>query len=220
MDFDVSYIIASLPALGKGLVVTLELSAISIVLSIIFGMLGAAIKVMRVPIITPVINGYVEFIRNTPLLAQMFFIYFGLPNVGLTLSLFWSGVLTLTLWATAYQIENIRGGLAAVRHGLGQAALALGMSKWLYMRIIALPIAMRMSQAAVLNTSISLLKNSAFLQVVGVAEITYVAMDRIATDFRTLEMLVSIGVTYLVLVALMSVLSAWLEHRLNKPFRT
>lgn len=219
MEFDVNYIYEQLPNLVRGLVITLELSAISIILSISIGMLGAAIKVMRIPVLTQIISGYVEFIRNTPLLAQMFLIYFGLPAIGLTMSLFWSGVFTLTLWATAYQIENIRGGLVTVRHGLGQAAFALGMTKIMYMRFVAMPIAMRVSQPAVLNTSISLLKNSAFLQVFGVAEITYVAMDRIAMDFRTLEMLVSIGVTYLVLVALMAGVSAWLEHRVNKPFR-
>jgi len=106
MDFDVHYIYAQLPALWRGLLMTLEVSSISIAISILAGMAGAAIKVMRVPVLTPLINGYVEFIRNTPLLAQMFFIYFGLPSAGVTLSLFWSGVLTLSLWASAYQIET------------------------------------------------------------------------------------------------------------------
>jgi len=219
MDFDVHYIYAQLPALARGLLVTLEVSGISIVISILAGMAGAAIKTMRVPLLTPLLNGYVEFIRNTPLLAQMFFIYFGLPSIGLSLSLFWSGVLTLSLWASAYQIENIRGGLVTVRAGLHNAALALGMRPWQYMRLIAMPLALRVSQAAILNTSISLLKNSCFLQAVGLAEITYVAMDRIAMDFRTLEMMLVLGVTYLLLVLFMSLFSAWLEHRLHKPFR-
>lgn len=219
MDFDVHYIYAQLPALARGLLVTLEVSGISIVISILVGMAGAAIKTMRVPLLMPLINGYVEFIRNTPLLAQMFFIYFGLPSVGLSLSLFWSGVLTLSLWASAYQIENIRGGLVTVRAGLHNAALALGMGPWQTMRLIAMPLALRVSQAAILNTSISLLKNSCFLQAVGLAEITYVAMDRIAMDFRTLEMMLVLGVTYLLLVLCMSLISAWLEQRLHKPFR-
>jgi His/Glu/Gln/Arg/opine family amino acid ABC transporter permease subunit len=219
MDFDVHYIYAQLPALARGLLVTLEVSGISIVISILVGMAGAAIKTMRVPLLTPLINGYVEFIRNTPLLAQMFFIYFGLPSVGLSLSLFWSGVLTLSLWASAYQIENIRGGLITVRAGLHNAALALGMGPWQTMHLIAMPLALRVSQASILNTSISLLKNSCFLQAVGLAEITYVAMDRIAMDFRTLEMMLVLGVTYLLLVLFMSLFSAWLEQRLHKPFR-
>lgn len=219
MEFDVTYIYEQLPALWRGLLMTLEVSGLSILISVVLGTAGAAAKVMRVPVITPIINGYVEFIRNTPLLAQMFFIYFGLPGIGITLSLFWSGVLTLSLWATAYQIENVRGGLMTVRAGLQGAALALGMRPWQYMRLIALPLALRVGQPSMLNTSISLLKNSCFLQAVGLAEITYVAMDRIAMDFRTLEMMVVLGVTYLFLVLVMSVLSAWLEHRLHKPFR-
>ncbi len=198
---------------------TLEVSSISILISVVLGMAGAAIKVMRVPVLTSFINGYVEFIRNTPLLAQMFFIYFGLPGIGLTLSLFWSGVLTLSLWATAYQIENIRGGLTTVRPGLRSASLALGMTPIQYMQCVAMPIAMRVSQPAVLNTSISLLKNSCFLQAVGLAEITYIAMDKIAMDFRTLEMMLVLGVTYLTLVLIMSVVSGVLEYFLNKPYR-
>ncbi|MFL9927366.1 amino acid ABC transporter permease [Herbaspirillum lusitanum] len=219
MDFDVHYIYAQLPALWRGLLMTLEVSCLSIAISVLVGIAGAAIKVMRVPLLTPAINAYVEFIRNTPLLAQMFFIYFGLPGIGLTLSLFWSGVLTLSLWAGAYQIENIRGGLNTVRAGLQNASFALGMRPWQYMRLIAMPLALRTSQASVLNTSISCLKNSCFLQAVGLAEITYVAMDKVAMDFRTLEMMLVLGVTYLTLVLLMSLLSAWLEHRLHKPFR-
>lgn len=219
MEFDLHYIQAQLPALWRGLLMTLAVSSISIVISLLAGMAGAAVKVMQVPVLTPVIKGYVEFIRNTPLLAQMFFIYFGLPSVGLSLSLFWSGVLTLSLWATAYQIENIRGGLLTVRPGLKSACLALGMKPWQYMRLVALPLGLRVGQPAILNTSISLLKNSCFLQAVGLAEITYVAMDRIAMDFRTLEMMLVLGVTYFALVALMSLASGWLEHRLHKPFR-
>lgn len=219
MDFDVTYIYAQLPALWRGLLMTLEVSGMSIAISLALGTLGAAAKVMRLPLVTPIINGYVEFIRNTPLLAQMFFIYFGLPGIGITLSLFWSGVLTLSLWATAYQIENVRGGLTTVRAGLHGAALALGMRPWQYMRLIAMPLALRVAQPSILNTSISLLKNSCFLQAVGLAEITYVAMDRIAMDFRTLEMMLVLGLTYLFLVLAMSMLSAVLEHCLSKPFR-
>jgi His/Glu/Gln/Arg/opine family amino acid ABC transporter permease subunit len=219
MEFDVHYIYEQLPALWKGLLLTLEVSSISIVISIVLGMAGAAIKVMQVRYITSIINGYVEFIRNTPLLAQMFFIYFGLPGIGVTLSLFWSGVLTLSLWATAYQIENIRGGMTTVRQGLRNASLALGMTPLQYMQCISMPIAMRASQPAVLNTSISLLKNSCFLQVVGLAEITYVAMDKIAMDFRTLEMMLVLGATYLTLVLIMSIVSGILEYVFNKPYR-
>lgn len=220
MDFDSHYIVMQLPALWRGLTTTLAVSGISVAISLVLGTAGAAVRVMQVPVVSRVLGAYVEFIRNTPLLAQMFFIFFGLPSAGVSLSLFWSGVLTLSLWATAYQIENIRGGLLTVRAGARNACLALGMRPWQYMRLVALPLGLRVGQPAMLNTSISLLKNSCFLQAVGLAEITYVAMDRIAMDFRTLEMMLALGVTYLVLVAAMSMLSGWLEHQLHKPFRT
>jgi polar amino acid transport system permease protein len=171
MDFDLAYLAAQVPALMRGLVVTIEVSVISIVLSIVIGLAGAACRLMRVPVLAQAFAAYVEFIRNTPLLVQLFFIFYGLPAIGLKLSLFWSGVACLTLWAGAFQVENIRGGLAMVGKGLREAAEALGLRPWLYVRLVAVPIAIRVSLPAMLNTSISLLKNSAYLQAIGLAEL-------------------------------------------------
>lgn len=114
--------------------------------------------VLSVPVIDKLVIGYVEFIRNTPLLAQLFFIFYGLPGIGIRLSLFWSGVLSLTVWAGAYQIENIRGGLETVGKGLREAAFSLGLTPWRFFRLVAAPLAIRVSLPAMLNTSISLLK--------------------------------------------------------------
>ena len=126
MEFDVPYLLRHLPALGRGLALTIQVSALAIVLSVFVGLVGASLRVMRFPVLSQAAAAYVEFIRNTPLLVQLFFVFFGLPTVGLTLSLFWSGVFALTLWAGAFQIENVRGGLASVSPGLNEAARALG----------------------------------------------------------------------------------------------
>ncbi|RYI98734.1 MAG: amino acid ABC transporter permease, partial [Acetobacteraceae bacterium] len=99
MEFDLDYLLRQLPALRAGLLLTIEASGIAILLSLVLGLLGASIRVLRVPLLAPLVAGYVEFIRNTPLLVQLFFVFFGLPVIGLTLSLFWSGVLALVLWA-------------------------------------------------------------------------------------------------------------------------
>ena len=219
MDFDLAYLAAQMPALMRGLVVTIEVSAISIVLSIVIGLAGAACRLMRVPVLAQAFAAYVEFIRNTPLLVQLFFIFYGLPAIGLKLSLFWSGVACLTLWAGAFQIENIRGGLAMVGKGLREAAEALGLRPWLYVRLIAVPVAIRVSLPAMLNTSISLLKNSAYLQAIGLAELTFVAVDRIAMDFRTIEMFTALCGIYLALVLGLSFAAGRLEARLQRPFR-
>lgn len=219
MEFDVAYLTAQWPALMRGLWLTVQVSALSIVLSIAVGVLGAAARVLQVPVLDKLVVGYVEFIRNTPLLAQLFFIFYGLPGLGLRLSLFWSGVLCLTVWAGAYQIENVRGGLETVGKGLREAAFSLGLSPWRYFRLVAAPMAIRVGLPSMLNTSISLLKNSSYLQAIGLAELTYVAIDRISMDFRTIEMFAAICVIYLALVLFLSFLASRLEYRLNTPFR-
>ncbi|TQI75695.1 amino acid ABC transporter membrane protein 1 (PAAT family) [Bosea sp. AK1] len=219
MEFDVAYLNAQWPALMRGLWLTVQVSALSIVLSILVGVLGAAARVLQVPVLGKLVVGYVEFIRNTPLLAQLFFIFYGLPGQGLRLSLFWSGVLCLTVWAGAYQIENVRGGLETVGKGLREAAFSLGLSPWRFFRLVAAPMAIRVGLPSMLNTSISLLKNSSYLQAIGLAELTYVAIDRISMDFRTIEMFAAICVIYLLLVLTLSFFASRLEYRLNAPFR-
>lgn len=220
MEFDLDYLIKQLPALRAGILLTIQVSAIAVVLSIGIGLIGASIRVMRIPVLDRIVVFYVEFIRNTPLLVQLFFVFFGLPTIGLTLSLFWSGVLALTLWAGAFQTENIRGGLAAVQPGLREAARALGLSQMQYLRLIGLPLAVRIGLPAMLNTCVSLVKNSAYVSAIGLQDLAGVAFDRIASDFRAFEMLAVLLVGYLALVLSLSAAVRLLEHRLQAPFRT
>jgi polar amino acid transport system permease protein len=219
MEFDLDYLVAQMPALWRGLLVTLRVTGAAIVLSVVLGVLGAAIRHLRIPVLSPIVWFYVELVRNTPLLVQIFFIFYGLPAIGMTLSLFWSGVLALVLWASAFQVENIRGGLASVNKGLWEAGSALGVHRGLFMVLVALPLAVRVCLPAMLNTSISLLKNSSYLQAIGLAELTFVAVDRIAMDFRLLEMFASLFVVYLGLVFLLSFAVGRLEAYLQRPFR-
>lgn len=219
MDFDLDYLMAQWPALLDGLVMTLKVSLLAIGLSLAIGVVGGAVRLFRVPLLAQLATLYVEVIRNTPILVQLFFIFYGLPAVGLGLSLFWSGVLCLSLWAGAYQVENLRGGLATVERGMREASLALNLKPWQYFSLIALPIAVRTALPAVLNTAISLLKNSSYLQAIGLAELTFVAVDRIATDFRALEMFSAICVLYLGLVAVLALATQRLSAHLQRPFR-
>ncbi|MEI2418575.1 amino acid ABC transporter permease [Orrella sp. JC864] len=220
MGFDFEYLAQQWPALMGGLVLTLQVTVLAIVLSLLIGLAGAACRIFRIPLLSQCVAAYVEFIRNTPILVQLFFIFYGLPAVGLGLSLYWSGVLCLSLWAGAYQVENIRGGLLTVDKGLREASYALSLTPALYFRLVALPVAVRTSLPAMLNTSVSLLKNSSYLQAIGLAELTFVAVDRIATDFRAIEMFAAIGALYLGLVMLLSLAASRLEYRLQRPFRS
>jgi His/Glu/Gln/Arg/opine family amino acid ABC transporter permease subunit len=219
MDFDVHYLAAQWPALLDGVLMTLRVSLLSILIALLIGVGGGAARIMRVPVLSWAVVLYVELIRNTPILVQLFFIFYGLPAIGLELSLFWSGVACLSLWAGAYQIENMRGGLATVEQGMREASLALSLKPSHYFYLVALPIAFRTCLPAVLNTSISLLKNSSYLQAIGLAELTFVAVDRIATDFRAIEMFSAICVMYLGLVAILSLLTGRISARLQRPFQ-
>lgn len=219
MEFDLDYLLRQMPALRAGFLLTIQVSAIAVVLSVAIGLVGASIRVLRVPVLSQLVALYVEFIRNTPLLVQLFFVFFGLPALGLTLSLFWSGVLALTLWAGAFQTENVRGGLAAVAPGLREAARALGLSRSQYLRLIGLPLAVRTGLPAMLNTGVSLVKNSAYVSAIGLQDLAGVAFDRIASDFRAFEMLAVLLIGYLALVLSLSAAVRVIEYRLQAPFR-
>lgn len=218
--FSFPYIWGAAPDLLQGLGMTLLVSAISIALSVLIGAVCAGVRVLKVPVLSQLASAYVHFIRSTPLLVQIFFIFYGIASLGLEISGFWSGVLALSLWGGAYNTENIRGGLNAVDKGLREAALSLGLRPVLFLRLVALPIGLRVCIPALLNTAVSVLKNSSYLQAIGVAELTFVAMDRVSMDFRTLEMFLSIGVVYLIIVLLLSAAARRLEAVLQAPFRT
>lgn len=219
-SFSFPYIASAGPDLFAGLMMTIQVSLVSIVFATVIGVAGAAVRLFHVPVLSPLVAGYVHFIRSTPLLVQIFFIFYGLASIGLPMSDYWSGVFALSIWGGAYNVENVRGGFLAVPKGLRDAAGALAFRPMDYLALVALPVGLRVSIPAILNTSVSVLKNSAYLQAIGLAELTFVAMDRVAQDLRTLEMFAAIGVMYLVLVLVLSSLVRRIEHVLARPFRT
>lgn len=219
-DFSFPYIWGATPDLLQGLWMTLLVSLISIAIAVFIGTLCACLRLFKVPVLSQIATAYVHFMRSTPLLVQLYFFFYGLASLGLGLSGFWTGVLALSLWGGAYNTENVRGGLAAVPKGLQEAALSLGFRSSLYLRLVALPIGLRVCIPAMLNTAVSVLKNSSYLQAIGVAELTFVAMNRVAMDFRTLEMFFAIGLIYLSIVLLLSAAVRRIEVVLQAPFRT
>jgi len=218
-NFSFPYIVDSLPALLGGLVMTVQVSLLSIACAAAVGVVGASIRIFDIPVLSHIVRFYVHMIRTTPILAQLFFIFYGLPSLGMKLSLYWSGVLCLVLWGGAYNVENVRGGFLAVSKGLRAAADSIGLDRVQYLRYVALPLGLRVSIPAMLNTSVSVLKNSAYLQTIGLVELTFVAMERSAMDFRTLENFAAICVLYLALVWTLSYFVRQIEDHLHKPFR-
>lgn len=216
--FDWAYLYETLPALLRGFQMTILVSALAIVISLVIGAVGAAMRLSGNAILAWPARGYVAFIRNTPLLVQLFFIFYGLPAIGLRLSAFWSGVACLAVWGGSYHLESFRAGYLGVSKGTKEAANALALKSWQYALLVALPIALRTAVPSMANTSIAMLKNSSYLQAIGLAEMTFVAIDRISLEFRTIELFAAICVFYLVLVLALSAGAARLEAVLQRPF--
>ena len=215
MEFSFSFLLEHLPSLARGFASTLVVSAISIVAAFLIGAICAWIRYERVPVLTWVAYAYVELLRNTPILAQAFLIYFGLPSLGIRLNSEVSACVALALWGGAYNTENIRAGMLAVPKGLTEASSALGFERLQSMRLLVLPLALRLAIPSVTNISISIFKSSSLMIGIGYHELTYAATDVISQTFRITEMLVALAVIYLSVSALISFGARHLAHRLN-----
>lgn len=215
MSFDVGYIIKTLPLLLTGLKMTIFISLLSMIFSLLIGMSGAVIRTLKLPILSQIVTVYVEIIRNTPLLVHVFFLYFGLPAVGIKLSALAVGILSLSLWGGAFAVENFRGGTDSVPKALIESGQSLGLSTWQIVMNIIVPLGFRISFPAFSNTAVSVIKNSAYMTGIGVVELTFMAVDRMAYDFKTYEMLFSIAVIYLILIWGTSYLFSKIEKRLD-----
>lgn len=201
----------------KGLLVTLEISAVGIVGSVVVGLAGATVSTLRVPLARQVVRVYVELIRNTPLLVQIFFLFFVAPSFGLTLSAFSVGCIALVAWGGAYNVENFRSGFAAVGTTYQEGARALGFSRWRTFLHVTAPIGVRLALPGLTNTLISVLKNSALMLGIGLAELTFVVQRLSAETFRTVELYVLLGAVYLVLVLLLGALMHLVGRRYALP---
>ncbi len=190
----------SLPALLRGALLTLQVSGLSIILASLLGVAVAACRTAPARLLRWVGAAYVEVFRNTPLLVQIFFVFFGLPRLGLRLSPFQSGLAALSLYTAAYNAEVFRAGLEAVPRGLREAAAALGLNPWQRFRHVILPLAVRISLPALGNNFVALVKNSSLVSTIGMVELTFVARDLEAWTFRSFEVYGAATLLYLGLV--------------------
>ncbi|WP_052744202.1 amino acid ABC transporter permease [Streptomyces odonnellii] len=215
--FDPGFIAEHLGELGTGLLRTLAISAIGMAGALVVGVLLGAISALRVPVARQLITAYVEVFRNTPLLVQIFFLYFALPETGLRLDGFTVGWLSLLLWGGAYNAENFRAGFEAVEGGYVEACRALGFPRLAAFRHVTLPLGARIALPSVTNILISVFKNSSFMVAISYPELTETAVNIVAVTFRASEMFLAIGIVYLALVWLMSLGAGAVERRFAIP---
>lgn len=197
----------------QGLLVTLQISGVGILGSLALGLAGATVSTLRVPVARQAVRVYVECIRNTPLLVQVFFLFFVAPSLGVTLSAFSVGCIALVAWGGAYNVENFRAGFQAVGSTYHEGARALGFSEWRTFLHVTAPVGARLALPGLTNTLISVFKNSALMLGIGLAELTFTVQRLSADTFQTVELYVLLGAVYLVLVLLLSSLMHLLGRR-------
>ena len=203
--------------LVDGLVNTLKIAALGILGAFVIGVVLGAARAHRVPVISPLTVGYVELIRNTPILVQIFMIFYALPQFGIVLDQFTVAWLAVTIWGGAFNTENFRAGFEAVPYRYREAGAALGFGRLATFLNVTLPIGGRIALPSSINTYISVLKNTSLMYVIGYAELTTTSLNISNLTLQTTESLTVLASVYLCLVWGLSALIRLLESRLALP---
>lgn len=213
MDFEV--IIAYLPRYWQALLLTMRVGWQGIFLALLIGIFCAVIIHLKVPILRQVIGCYVELFRNTPLLVQLFFMYFALPKIGVKLSPDFCGVIGLGLLGGAYMAETFRSGLENVPLIQSESAQSLGMNQVQVFCHVILPQAVNASVPGVVANVIFLLKETSVFSTISLMDLMFTAKDLIGMYARTIECLTLLVVFYLLMLLPVSILGSLLERRLR-----
>ena len=214
----------SVPDLLGGLAVTLELTVLSLILGMVLALPLAALRTARSPILWMPAYGYITFFRGTPLLVQIFLIYYGTgqfewirttPLWPILREAYWCAILAFSLNTAAYTAEILRGAIQAVPRGEIEAGLALGMSRWHVFRLISLPRAFRLALPAYGNEIILVIKSSSLASTITLLDITGVARTLVAHTYAPYEVFLVAGALYLIVVLattrLLAILERWLR---------
>ena len=218
LEFDWSVVLDNREEWIEGLKNTLEVSAIAIAGSFVIGLVLGAARAHRIPVVSQLAACYVELIRNTPLLVQVFFIFFGLPQLGNRLDPFTAAWVSVMIWGGAFNTENFRAGFQAVPFRYREAGFALGFSRLATFFNVTLPIGGRIALPSSINTYVSVLKNTAILgPAIGFAELTNTAYNLESILFQQLEIYAVLALSYLMIVWTLSILIRLVEAHLRLP---
>ena len=213
LDFDV--MARYIPLYVEAMWLTLRIGWVGIIGSIVLGLVVALVQHFRIPVLRQLCAVYVELFRNTPLLIQLFFIYFALPRLGLRMNAELCGMVGLALLGGAYMAETFRSGLEAVEPIQTESALSLGMTKGQVMRYVVLPQAVSLSVQSFVANIIFLLKETSVFSAVSLMDLMFVAKDLIGMYYDTVECLVLLVVFYLIIILPVSILGTVVERRLR-----
>jgi L-cystine transport system permease protein len=208
----------ALPLMLKGAAWTLLLAVASVFFGAIIGTLVAVTRLAKVQVLSQFATLYVSCMRGTPLLVQLFVIYFGLPSIGIQFDPISAGILGLSLNVGAYLSETIRGAINGVEHGQWNAARSLGLTQAQTLRYVIGPQALRLAVPSLSNSLISLIKDTSLVSVIAVGELMLATKEVIATTFQPFPLYLAAAGIYWAMSASFETLQKKLEVRLNRSY--
>ena len=221
MNQSFGYIVDALPALLSGALITLQLTVIAVALGSVGGIALGIARLSKVGLIRLAARVYIDFFRGTPLLVQLFMIYFGVPSllrsigIDFTFNQFGAAVVGLSLNSAAYLAEIVRAGIQSIETGQKEASESLGLGPSQTMRYVVFPQALRRMIPPLSNEFITLLKDTSLVAVIGYQELFRQGQLIVATNFRSFEIFFTVALIYLVLNVIASQAFSWLERSMN-----
>jgi len=214
MNWD--YIWSVLPRFVEATLMTLHLAFWAVVLSMLVGLICAVVSTYKVRCFSSIVSVYIEISRNTPLLIQIFFLYFGLSKIGIKLDGFTCAIIGLTFLGGSYMAEAIRAGIEAVSKGQVESALSLGLTPFQAFRYVIFPQAFAIATPAIGANCLFLMKETSVVSAIAVAELMFLAKDIIGMDYKTNEALFLLVVFYLLILLPVSLFIRYLERQLRR----
>jgi putative amino-acid transport system permease protein len=222
MGFDFQYMLELLPILLKYLGTTMEMAIWGLFFSLILAVAIANIRVFKIPVLNQLSQLFISFFRGTPLLVQLFLLYYGLPQVFpimTGLDAFSAAVIGLSLHFSAYMAESIRAAIISVDKSQMEASLSIGMTTNQAMRRIILPQAARIALPSLMNYFIDMIKSTSLAFTLGVAEIMAKAQMEASSSFKFFEAFLAVALIYWGVVVILTQVQVWAEKRLNKAYQ-
>lgn len=214
VDFNFRIIFEYLPLFLTGLKSTFFISAVSLVLALATGIIACAFRISGINLIKYPAIAFIEIIRSTPLLVQIYFLYFGLPTLGLRIPEIQTGILALMLNSGAYIAEIIRAGITSVDEGQLEAGVSSGLNYFQRMRFIILPQALGVTIPPLLGQAIVLVKDSALLSLISVMELTRCGQTMTSERFMPAEAFFTVAFFYMCIYFCLKALADWSQRKL------
>lgn len=219
--FDIDYTLGIFPILLKYINITISMALIATAIALVIAILIAIVKTYKLKVLTNIFDVYISFFRGTPLLVQLFLLYYGFPQIFPVLSsmdAFTASVVGLSLHFSAYMAEAIRGAISSIPKGQFEAANSLGMTKTQTFIYIILPQAIRVAVPSLMNNFIDLVKSTSLAFTLGVPEIMAKAQLEASSSFKYFESFLAVAIVYWILVLSFEYLQKRFENNLNKAY--